>query len=161
MAKDEGGVGEWYQSHWRVSNYVWKELVGYLFKTIISEAFLESVPQVHILIAIWAVCGGWGCESPVQRDDLLFIVTFTLSVLTATFGVAKFIKSGPARMINNEKCLMGFCSATFILLFLNIGFTLVGRGVVIGVYVGDVKNKINIAFVLLCFIPQLLHVSCS
>ena len=131
---------------------------------IISEAFIESVPQAHILIAIWAVNQGRGCDSPVQQGDGLFLVTFSLSVLSATFGVAKFIKSGPARMINNEKCLMGFCSATFILLFLNIAATLVGRGFIIGTFVEtqyNFGNKINIILVLICFLPQLLHVSYS
>ena len=122
---------------------------------------MESVPQVQILLAIYVAYGGDGCSSPVQRGDVLFIVTFSLSVLSATFGVAKFIKSGPARVINNEKCLMGFCSATFILLFFNIAATLVGRGFVIGFYSAEIvrENKINIILVFLCFVPQLLHVS--
>ena len=103
------------------------------------------------------------CQVAVRYDTMTFVVTFCLSVLSATFGVAKFIKSGPARVIDNEKCLMGFCSATFILLFLNIAATLVGRGVVIGFYLGGMfhwsNNKINIILVFLCFVPQLLHVS--
>ena len=160
MAKDERGMGDWNHSHWQVSNVVRTEYWRYIYLAIISEAFVESVPQVHILIGIWAISRGGGCESPVQKDGHLFIVTFTLSVLSATFGVAKFIKSGPARMINNEKCLMGFCSAAFILLFFNIAATLVGRGVVLGFCVDQFRyhyeNKI---LVILYFIPQLLHVS--
>ena len=131
---------------------------------------MESVPQVQILLAIYIVYGGDGCSSPVQRGDVLFIVTFSLSVLSATFGVAKFIKSGPVRIINNDKCLMGFCSATFILIFLNIAATLVGRGIVISVFLESIKKdfeswhagyKLYITLVILGFIPQLLHVSYS
>ena len=45
------------------------------------------------------------CKAPV-RPYGLFIVTFILSVVSASFGVAKCIKSGPARIVNNVKCLL-------------------------------------------------------
>ena len=123
------------------------------------------MPQVHIVLVIWLSNNGYinrECEHPVQFQNIC-ILTFTLSVLCGTFGVAKFVKSGPAGIINNEKCLMGFCSVTFILLILNIGFTLIGRGIVIASFVicisSGVANKLRVLLVVLCFIPQLLHVS--
>ena len=130
------------------------------------------MPQVHILLVIWFLSGGptffndfnanWNCNTAVPFD-VSFVVTFSLSVLSATFGVSKFIKLGPARMINNEKCFKGFCSITYVLLFLNICTTLVGRGFVIGNYVWQLHfydfGTNNIFFVILCFTPQLLHVS--
>ena len=120
----------------------------------------------------------WGhdvhCDWAVTFDSL-FIVTFSTSVATASFGVSKFLKSGPMRIVRDDKCLMGFCTSSFILLFLNIAATLVGRGVMIGVYAGSVQSRrsdgladgdkmsliqqaLYLLVVFLAFIPQLVHV---
>ena len=62
----------------------------------------------------------------------LFWWTLNLSMLTSSFGVAKFLKSGPSRIVMSEKCMDGFGTLTYILIVFNIFTTLAGRGWVTG-----------------------------
>ena len=131
---------------------------------IFPEPFLESVPQLHTLWIIFLISknGLISCEKHVPFDTL-FIATYSTSVVTASFGIAKFIKSGPARIVKNDKYLMGFGTLSFILIFINIALTIFGRGLLIGFFVDYVEkqgaSRTYFLLILLCFIPQLLHVS--
>ena len=134
--------------------------------TIFPEPFSEAMPQVHILLLIGVVSKNYdNCTAPVSmsiwRIDPLFITTFSTSVVTVAFGVSKFVKAGPAGIIRGDKCLMGFGTLSFILVFLNIAATIIGRGIVIAVYFDLVRleSPIYILPIFLCFIPQLIHVS--
>ena len=138
----------------------WKNYVLWL----ISEPFLESVPQIHILLVIWAIDQvGSGC-SAIPNWDPLFITTFTTSVLTASFGISKFLKSGPCHIIRNDSYLMGFGTLSYILLLINIFATLVSKGLVFVFYLtgyqDDFVNRQGMAIMTPNFIPQFLHV-CS
>ena len=101
-----------------------------IHKYLVSEPFLEAVPQVHILLVIWVLDGGYGCHSAVQAGPH-FITTFVTSVITASFGISKFLKSGPCRFIRSDTCLMGFGTLSYILLFLNIAATVVVKGLIV------------------------------
>ena len=124
---------------------------------------MESVPQVYVLSTILGLSGPGSCEEPVNIDDTLFLITFSTSIASASFGISKFIKSGPARIVRNDKCLMGFGTLSFILIFTNIALTVVGKGFVISSYLGNLAMQTPgmtyLPLVLVCFIPQLLHVS--
>merc|ERR1712241_1206841 len=92
------------------------------------EPFLESVPQVHVLLLLWKLSGE-GCDSAVGvSNDPLFLVTFSASVATASFGISKFLKSGPCRIIRNNTCCSGFGTLSYILLLLNIASTVIAKG---------------------------------
>ena len=135
------------------------------YETIVSEPFLESVPQVHMLLVIFilsiqSINTSERCDRAVVGDTLFF-TTFSTSIVTASFGISKFIKSGPTRIVKNDKCLMGFGTLSFLLIFTNIALTLVGKGCIIAFYVFEAfsNNMTYLVLLLLCFIPQLLHVS--
>ena len=133
------------------------------YQTIVSEPFLESVPQVHILMVIYIL--SINSPNPCNKvytvgGDTLFINTFSTSIVTASFGISKFIKSGPARIVKNDKCLIGFGTLSFLLIFTNIALTLVGKGCIIALYV-YINNNTYFVLLLLCFLPQLFHVSSS
>merc|ERR1712061_339117 len=77
--------------------------------------------------------------SPVGSDggaDWLFITTLLTSIATASFGISKFVKSGPARVVRNDKCLMGFCTFSFIVIFLSTVAIVFGKAIVIATYMG-------------------------
>ena len=47
-------------------------------------------------------------------DPNLFIVTFVTSVLTATLGIAKFLKIGPCRLVPDQGSLGGHGTLAFL-----------------------------------------------
>ena len=61
-----------------------------------------------------------------------FWLTSIISLASASFGIAKFIKSGPASIVRNDKWLDGFGTFTFSLLFFNILFTLLVKAIAMG-----------------------------
>ena len=117
------------------------------------------MPQVHILLVIWAIGSGSSCN-PVDGYDPLFMTTFATSVMTASFGISKFLKSGPCHIIRNDSHLMGFGTLSYILLLTNIIITLVGKGLIFPLYLyGPGQKGLILVVMTLNFIPQFLHVS--
>ena len=53
----------------------------------------------------------------------LFIVTLVSSIISASFGISKFLKVGPCRLVSS-----GYVSMGFIVLFLNVFSTIVSKG---------------------------------
>ena len=52
--------------------------------------------------------------------DPLFVVTLLISLLSAGFGMAKFLKTGPCRLVSNDGLLGGYFQLGFILNFIYI-----------------------------------------
>ena len=144
---------------------------GDCFTFFVSETFLEAVPQVLIILVLsYADNTGkeyysvLGSESDGIMAMQLMILTFILSVTSASFGIARFLKTGPARIVREEGCLDGFGTMTFILIFCNVAATLVGKGWIIAITIGQIaftgRNKVNFLFIFLSIPAQLIHV-CS
>ena len=113
-------------------------IILFLSNAFVPEPYIESVPQILILLIILTLSFPLGdCRAPV-RLDVPFLLTFSTSVGASSFGLAKFIKSGPAGIIKTEKCLMGFGTGTFILTMLSIAAVICGKGGQIAFYVGDI-----------------------
>ena len=121
---------------------------------------------MHILLIIGYLSKRYDfCKAPalfsIWYIDYPFITTFLLSFLSATSGVANFVKAGPAGIIRNDKWCMGFGTPTYLLLFLNIAATISARGLVVAAYVDLVRlaDPAYLLLILLCFLPQFIHVS--
>ena len=67
-----------------------------------------------------------------------FIITFSLSVFSASLGLAKCLKNGVARPIGDGGCLDGLLSCRHLLAFFACGLSLVARGGCLG-FVTDVS----------------------
>merc|ERR1719150_615992 len=61
-----------------------------------------------------------------------FIITFSLSVFSASLGLAKCLKNGVARPIGDGGCLDGLLSLRTGLAFFSSAFTLTARGACLG-----------------------------
>jgi hypothetical protein len=83
------------------------------------------VPQVHILLFIW----GSGYFKEAGSLDAQFRATFSLSVVSASWGIAKFLKLGPCRLVPGDGLLGGYCRPSFLLLVVNNAVWLVGKGI--------------------------------
>ena len=90
---------------------------------------MEAIPQVHILFALLFQDNDNVVVNVNDENEMvLFWTTFSLSVFSATFGIAKFLKLGPCRLVPTQGKSGGFVSAGFILLMVNITFTIVTNG---------------------------------
>ena len=84
---------------------------------------MEAVPQVLLLISFWCLDDrAIGVNSRGMENQLLFWVTFVTSVLSAGFGLTKFLKLGPCRLLG------GYGKISFLLVMLNMIGVLVIKG---------------------------------
>ena len=115
----------------------------------LHEVFLESVPTALIITVIWIKAGS---RDERVRDTTLgkiifadgtfigdcnggyieFIITYSLSVFSASLGLAKCLKNGVARPIGDGGCLDGLLSCRHLLAFFACGLCLGARGACLG-----------------------------
>ena len=124
-------------------------LIKFMFH-LLPEPFLESVPQVHIILMVTI-----GSTATVDPTAPLAIATFSLSVFAAAFGVTKFFSVGPCRLIPYDKMNLGF-----FLMMLNVASCLVGKGFLLALAVdgSNFANEIG-TWISLSIVPQVVFVS--
>ena len=132
------------------------------------------MPQIHILLILFVL-------NPVVTyflNEGLFIATFVSSVFTATLGIAKFLKTGPCRLVPDHGPLGGYGTLAFLMLMLNIASTIVSKGTMLpalGFGIQQVKGEVIIpgkplsggespskvigVWIAICYLPQLVYVS--
>ena len=92
---------------------------------------MESIPQIHILLTIWVQDSRTAIGEDKDWNIVLFLTTFSLSVFSATFGIAKFLKVGPCHLVSSHGPLGGLGSIGFLTLMMNIASTLVLKGLML------------------------------
>ena len=129
-------------------------LIKFMFH-LLPEPFLESVPQVHIILMV--VFGTNRSNRTVDPCAPLAIATFSSSVFAAAFGITKFFSLGPCRLIPFDKMNLGF-----FLMILNVACCLVGKGSLLVIAPSDLGFAGTIgAWVSLSIAPQVVFVSNS
>ena len=109
------------------------------WKIFKSKVFIESVPTAVIMTYIMSDGGGgkyllintiyfWtfylkGRTDPILKENIgsnqtFFYITFTISALSASLGLAKALKVGVARVVGSDGPFDGLCSAKFLVAFL-------------------------------------------
>ena len=112
----------------------------------ISEPLIESVPQVHILICLWAqnprlITGHWRFGLYGIDPDPLFCATFVTSLISAAKGIASFLLEGPCKLVPKKGLFGGMGTMGYIFLCLNITSTLIGKGFMLAVSFDNGSNK--------------------
>ena len=144
----------------------------------VSEPFIEALPQLHLLLIIGVMSYNEERFIGVSTEKNATVVprliwsgfglsesglTFLLSLASASFGVTKFIKAGPASIVRNDKWLDGFGTLTFMLINLNVSCILFTKGLIIGRLVDLIQrskiSSLNNLLIFIVFLPQCLHVS--
>lgn len=111
------------------------------------------------MLMIW-ISGIGDCSSPINGEDPLFITTFATSVTAASFGISKFLKTGPCRLIKSDKCCMGFCTLSYILLLTNIAATVAAKGFTAAMAFGHGPRRFwTFIGPVVLYLPQLVMVS--
>ena len=159
-------------SNWRMEKEKLEKEIGSLGKIIIntitftlakctkllislfSEPFLESLPQLHLLFLI--VIAGPESLSPWKsstRSEISWqiLLTFSLSVFSACFGMSKFFNVGPSRLIPYDKMNLGF-----FVLMVNIASCFIAKGLLLGYSKGFLRFFI---WSCLSLLPQMIFVS--
>ena len=129
-------------------------LIQFMFH-LLPEPFLESVPQVHIILMV--TIGAYGAT--VDPFDPQAIATFSLSVFSAAFGITKLFSVGPCRLIAYDKINLGF-----FMMMLNVACCLVGKGGLLAFATNKPGVKLGYAYsiglwILLSIVPQMVFVS--
>ena len=89
-----------------------------------SQEFCEMHPENRQC----AVFGGFG-GSP------WFFTTYSISVITGSLGITKFLQVGPFSVLSNEGTLSGICRWRFILAYLAVMLSIVTKGLLIGIFI--------------------------
>ena len=133
---------------------------------------------MHILLTLWIeeahlFVGQQGHVNLGNKTGILFVATFATSVVSASLGIAKFLKLGPCRLIPNEGILGGYGSLNFLLLLFNVACTMVAKGLILAtsghgsgdrLFRGDYYTFKGVSYLLwiaLFLLPQLIYVSTS
>ena len=116
---------------------------------------------MHIILLV--VIAG---NADIDYKNVQTILTFSLSVFSAAFGMTKFMSVGPCRLIPYDKINVGF-----FLVFLSNASCLVGKGFLLAASInGDFKPSYDTTskyarkvgyWVSLSLIPSLMLVSTS
>ena len=77
---------------------------------------MEALPQLFVQLTILSLSfdknsGAYGIINPYAP---IFLATFSISVLSLTLGVAKFLKNGPCQLVPRDFYGCGFFSAMLI-----------------------------------------------
>ena len=122
---------------------------------------MESIPQILILICLFA---------SNDRISGSVAITLAVSIFSGSFGIAKFMKTGPCKMVpSTSGFLDGFLSLGFPAVVFSVIATCVGKGLLIPVVAdggedggpeggGLIFSKVAM-WMALNLLPQLIYVS--
>ena len=115
------------------------------------------MPQVHILLGLWIL----NPDLIRENNPALFDATFASSIMSATFGIAKFLKNGPCRLIPNQGFLGGYCQIGFILILLNVNATMLSKGFALPIFGYEFEDKRTAIIIGICvfYVPNMIYVS--
>ena len=120
------------------------------------EPFIEATPQVHITLILM----GQSVLGDEQYDPLVWI-SFSISIISAAFGIAKLLKNGPIKMVRKDGKIGGYGSPGFILLMVVVASNMIGKATWMAIgFIGGPSHKVTVVWMwlLTCILPQLLLV---
>ena len=127
---------------------------------LFSEPFLEATPQVHITLMLMGLDGSMdGWLDQVRDPDPLLWTSFSISVVSAAFGIAKLLKNGPIKMVRKDGKIGGYGTPGFILLMIVVAFHMIGKAMWMAWEFGYRPQNVTVwMWALTCILPQLLLV---
>ena len=97
-----------------------------------------------------------------KGPDPLLWTSFSISIVSAAFGIAKLLKNGPIKMVRKDGRIGGYGTPGFILLMIIVAFNMIGKAIWMGLGFTGTTNKGKVTLVwmwaLTCILPQLVLV---
>ena len=122
---------------------------------------MESIPQMHLSWILLMSTQGTLVEGQRQSTEsvILFYMSFTLSVISASLGMTRLLMNGPSKLIKKQGKFGGYGQCPFFILFLSIASCLIAKASWVGfIRIDDYPIRTLIWFGI-SYIPQLLMVS--
>ena len=85
------------------------------------------MPQVHVLFSFLMI----DYDLIAGSNEVLFFITLSSSVFTATLGISKFLKMGPCRLVPDEGLIGGYLNMGFLILMINTASTMMAKGLLL------------------------------
>ena len=128
---------------------------------------------MHIVLCIWGFRSdllfkdNFGYRRAGFFDSFEFLIfSYTLSVVSASKGLADFLLHGPCKLLPTNGKLDGMGTVGYLLLFLNIAATMVAKGffLIAGIGIAEARNSefrklVPIIWASLNILPQFIMVS--
>ena len=96
-----------------------------------------------------------------QQWDPLVWTSFSISIISAAFGIAKLLKNGPIKLVRKDGKIGGYGTPGFILLMFVVAFNMIGKATWMALdFEGPWAQKVTVVWIwaLTCILPQLLLV---
>ena len=100
-----------------------------------------------------------GQEYFKEADSLLW-TSFSISIISAAFGIAKLLKNGPIKLVRKDGKIGGYGTPGFVLLMVVVAFNMIGKATwMVFVFEGP-GDRVTAVWIwaLTCILPQLLLV---
>ena len=120
-----------------------------------SESMLESMPQIMILFCLAMK----DQHLIIGSKSTLFWMTFSTSILSASFALANFLKTGPCRLVPNNGRLGGYFEKGFICLFICNLCTILIKGMSLAARNTNTEYMVAVYWLSFNLLPQFLFVS--
>ena len=124
----------------------------------ILEPFLESVPTVWITTVILAKQAEPENNYALGKDVTIFITSFTLSVISSSIGITKFLKVGPCKIFPEGGSCLGYLTGRFMMVFIAVACSVVNKGLMVSSHLlinvgpGPSRGLMSTTGVILCFL---------
>ena len=119
-------------------------------------ALFKSYSKQTVVDDVYRDCKKENCGLVSMKGK--FLATFILSILSASFGVAKFLKNGPMPLVPRESYGPSFVLGTFF-----VAGNLVYKGIMLGFSFSFFNGPINAILIWSStfLLPQFFYVSLS
>ena len=94
-----------------------------------------------------------------NSNRTLFLITFSSSIFCATLGIAKFMKTGPCRLVSDSGFGGGFFKFGFLLTMVNVCSILLSKGFLVLPFGHIIRDLPAIgAWIGINYIPHIIYV---
>ena len=94
----------------------------------------------------------------VRDPDPLIWTSFSISIVSAAFGIAKLLKNGQIKMVRKDGKIGGYGTPGFILLMAIVAFNMIGKALWMAMSFAYDEGTIVWMWALTCILPQLVLV---
>ena len=95
-----------------------------------------------------------------EQSDPLVWTSFSISIISAAFGIAKLLKNGPIKLVRKDGKIGGYGTPGFILLMFVVAGNMIGKATWMALGFPEFIGNVTVVWMwaLTCILPQLVLV---